>query len=76
MKISHFKLQAIRSVLFLTVALIFFSSNIYTQQKPVDYFGFEPGSEGNLFTYEELIKYLQEVDAASLTWTSQNQTGF
>jgi len=32
---------------------------------PETYFGFEPGSDGNLFTYEELIGYLQEVDGAS-----------
>ncbi len=34
-------------------------------QKPVDYFGFEPGSDRNLFDYEQLIKYLQKLDNAS-----------
>ena len=33
--------------------------------KPADYFGFEPGSDRNLFTYEQLIKYLQKLDSES-----------
>ena len=32
--------------------------------KPADYFGFEPGSDRNLFTYEQLIAYLQETGRA------------
>lgn len=32
---------------------------------PEAYFGFYPGSDGNLFTYEQLISYLQEADLAS-----------
>jgi len=32
---------------------------------PVDFFGFEPGSDRNLFNYEELITYLQKLDASS-----------
>ncbi|KPL16915.1 MAG: hypothetical protein AMS26_02880 [Bacteroides sp. SM23_62] len=35
------------------------------QQKPSDYYGFQPGSDRNLFTYEELISYLQELDEVS-----------
>ncbi len=38
---------------------------LMAQQKPSDYFGFQPGSDGNLFTYEELISYLQKLDEAS-----------
>ena len=38
-------------------------SGLYT--KPADYFGFEPGSDRNLFTYEQLIGYLQELDKES-----------
>jgi hypothetical protein len=34
-------------------------------QKPSDYFGFMPGSDRNLFNYEELIAYLQKLDKAS-----------
>jgi hypothetical protein len=33
--------------------------------KPADFFGFEPGSDRNLFTYEQLIKYLQKLDTES-----------
>ncbi len=33
--------------------------------KPADFFGFQPGSDRNLFTYEKLIDYLQELDGQS-----------
>jgi len=33
--------------------------------KPADFFGFEPGSDRNLFTYEQLIAYLQKLDGES-----------
>ena len=33
--------------------------------KPGDFFGFEPGSDRNLFTYEQLISYLQKLDGES-----------
>ena len=33
--------------------------------KPADFFGFEPGSDRNLFTYEQLIGYLQKLDGES-----------
>jgi hypothetical protein len=36
-----------------------------TISKPSDYFGFEPGSDRNLFTYEQLVSYLQELDRQS-----------
>ncbi len=32
---------------------------------PADFFGFEPGSDRNLCTYEQLISYLQEIDGQS-----------
>ncbi len=32
---------------------------------PEKYFGFQPGSDGNLFSYEELIDYLMELDKIS-----------
>jgi hypothetical protein len=35
------------------------------QQKPSDYYGFQPGSDRNLFAYEELISYLQKLDEVS-----------
>jgi hypothetical protein len=34
-------------------------------ESPESFFGFRPGSEGNLFTYEQLIEYLREADAVS-----------
>jgi len=33
--------------------------------KPADFFGFEPGSDRNLFTYEQLIQYFQKLDGES-----------
>jgi len=33
--------------------------------KPADLFGFEPGSDRNLFTYEQSIEYLQKLDGES-----------
>ena len=30
---------------------------------PLDFFGFQPGSEGNLYTYEQLIGYLQTLES-------------
>ena len=33
--------------------------------KPSDFFGFEPGSDRNLFTYEQLIGYMQKLDGES-----------
>jgi len=33
--------------------------------RPADYFGFEPGSDRNLFTYEQLIGYLRKLDGES-----------
>jgi hypothetical protein len=32
---------------------------------PQDFFGFEPGSDRNLFTYEQLVDYLKLIDKAS-----------
>jgi hypothetical protein len=34
-------------------------------QPPKDFFGFEPGTDRELFNYEELISYLQKLDDAS-----------
>ena len=45
--------------------LILSSTLLFAQQKPIEFFGFEPGSDRELFTYEELISYLQDLDAAS-----------
>ena len=55
------------AILFFLLASIFTAqsqtkSNLIT---PKDYFGFQPGSEGNLFNYEQLISYLQTLDQNS-----------
>ena len=34
-------------------------------KKPSEFFGFEPGSDRNLFSYEQLIDYLKVLDASS-----------
>ena len=57
-----------RKVLFiagmlLSVSVLMAQSGSMT--KPSDFFGFEPGSDRNLFTYEQLIEYLQKLDAES-----------
>ena len=54
-----------RSRAVLTACLVLLATLVYAQKKPSEYFGFEPGSDRNLFTYEELIGYLRDLDAAS-----------
>ena len=50
----------------LILAISYLSSGLHAQIKsPVEFFGFEPGSDGNLFLYEELVKYLESIDQAS-----------
>ena len=52
--------------LLLTLFTLHFSLFMYSQvQSPKDYFGFEPGTDRMLFTYEQLIGYLQKLDEAS-----------
>ena len=55
-------------LIFLTalVFIYFSSSNLYSQIiTPEKYFGFQPGSDKNLFNYNTLIDYLQKLDDAS-----------
>ncbi len=57
----------------LFLALPFLIMSIFSAQaqtesnfvSPKDYFGFQPGSEGNLYTYEQLIDYLKILDKNS-----------
>ncbi len=51
------------AILVLTVAGLMAQSTSFTL--PSDFFGFEPGSDRNLFTYEQLIEYLEKIDAES-----------
>ncbi len=54
-----------RRLIFVTACLIT-TVNLTAQIKsPEDHYGFKPGSDGNLFLYEELIEYLQILDEAS-----------
>jgi hypothetical protein len=54
---------------FFTMAMIFSLLGMMAQTtsftKPADFFGFEPGSDRNLFNYEQLIEYLQKLDGES-----------
>ena len=49
----------------LLLALTGVSAQNGTVTVPADFFGFEPGSDRNLFTYEQLIAYLQVLDGQS-----------
>lgn len=55
--------------IFLVVAMLGVLAGITAQSgsftKPADFFGFEPGSDRNLFTYEQLIDYLKKLDGES-----------
>jgi hypothetical protein len=58
------KLVFISTIIFLlTVNSVAQSTN--SIQTPKEFFGFTPGEDGMLFTYEELISYLQILDEAS-----------
>jgi hypothetical protein len=47
--------------------ILFFIANMYAQpiQTPTEFYGFEPGSDRNLFKYNKLIEYLTILDKAS-----------
>lgn len=55
-------LLAIFSISFATINEGYAQTNV---QSPEDYFGFKPGADRMLFTYEELISYLEKVDEQS-----------
>ena len=54
---------------FIALAVIFSTLGVTAQDgsltRPADFFGFEPGSDYNLFTYEQLIGYMQKLDGES-----------
>ena len=54
---------------FLIVAMLGILAGMTAQSgsftKPADFFDFEPGSDRNLFTYEQLIDYLKKLDSES-----------
>ena len=55
--------------LLLTMAMILAIPGLMAQNssvtKPIDFFGFQPGSDRNLITYGQLIDYLQKLDNES-----------
>ncbi len=62
----NFKLKLVyisTIILLLTVNSVAQSTN--SIQTPKEFFGITPGEDGMLFTYEELITYLQILDEAS-----------
>lgn len=54
-----------RSVLLTAFCLAFLAGKGPAQKTPAEFFGFEPGSDRNLFSYEKLIGYLMDLDKAS-----------
>jgi hypothetical protein len=56
------------SILFIIVAVFATSEQLFSQSEipgPEEHFGFVPGSDRMLFTYEQLIDYLVKLDKAS-----------
>jgi len=59
-----------RALIFVLTFIFSFSLTVQAQNNdeiptPEKFFGFKPGADRMLFTYEDLISYLQKVDAAS-----------
>ena len=63
------KYYRIVQMLFASLLLTSSVVNVHAQESPLkspeSYFGFQPGSDGNLFTYEQMIAYFQELDKGS-----------
>ena len=64
------KLQRLTLLVVLFLVIIFFNPMLNAQTtteiiKPEKHFGFKPGTDRMLFTYEELITYLQKLDSLS-----------
>ncbi len=64
------KTRPVRTIaLIAMIGVFFFQMQISTAQTavplPEEYFGFVPGSDRNLFHYEELVEYLKKIDQAS-----------
>jgi len=58
----HKRITSVLLIVFVMMLMVPVSSQLKT---PEEFFGFEPGSDRNLFTYEQLIDYLKEVDKES-----------
>jgi len=55
----------LKKLIFVTACLLLSISLSAQLKSPEEHYGFKPGSDGNLFLYEELIEYLQLLDAES-----------
>ncbi|HNW54094.1 MAG TPA: M14 family metallopeptidase, partial [Bacteroidales bacterium] len=53
------------AILLLTLVTSVHFSQAQTAKSPLEFFGFEPGSDGNLFDYNQLIAYFRQLDEAS-----------
>ena len=53
------------ALLLLTLVTFVHISQAQTAKSPLEFFGFEPGSYGNLFDYNQLIAYFRQLDNAS-----------
>ncbi|MEN8156741.1 MAG: M14 family zinc carboxypeptidase [Bacteroidota bacterium] len=58
-------MNRIVAIAWMFFALVGSSAQSGSVTTPAGYFGFEPGSDRNLFNYEQLIGYLQELDGQS-----------
>ena len=56
-------------ILFVLFFISVISGSLAQLVSPEKHFGFKPGSDNNLFLYEDLIDYLQELDKASAKMT-------
>jgi len=67
MKVQRFSVLAVMLVALIFVSLAFtVSPDAYgSVTEPEKYFGFTPGDDGKLFTYEELISYLKKLESES-----------
>jgi hypothetical protein len=61
LRFFHDQLRPFVSVCLMMISIIL----LQAQREPAEFFGFQPGSDRNLFSYEQLIAYLQELDSAS-----------
>src|SRR4030042_931350 len=61
----YMKSKIIRGITGCILLLSLHGNSTAQIKSPQDFFGCEPGSDGNLFTYEQLIDYLKVLDKAS-----------
>ena len=65
MKISFQSFFRIKTLITAVLLGLITDLTLMAQQDPAAFYGFKPGSDRNLFTYEELIRYLKHLDENS-----------